>query len=105
MHFAKQVYSGRMTQGRLEEFTRFVREALRQHVNDQVRNRLQSAMLPDSEEEPAPEEEAAHESDDTPPDGPSRFQCFQTGSRQKRMRSCYTVFMALHDYIVTLAWR
>ena len=103
MHFAKQVYSGRMTQGRLEEFTRFVREALRQHVNDQVRSRLQSAMLPDSEEEPAPEEEAAHEPDDTPPDGPSNFNEFRYWWKQTvANEEIHSLFMELHDYIVTL---
>ena len=94
-HFAKLVYSGPLTQGRMEEFTRFVREALRQHVNEQVRNRLQSAMLPDSEEEPAPEEEAAHEPDDTPPDGPSNFSEFtywkQTVANEENTQSVYGV--------------
>ena len=49
-HFAKQVYSGPLTKGRMEEFTHFVREALRTHVNDQVRSRLQSAMQTEGEE-------------------------------------------------------
>ena len=102
MHFAKQVYSGRMTQGRLEEFTRFVREALRQHVNEQVRNRLQSAMLPDSEEEPAPEEEAAHESDDTPPDGPPDFSVFANWKQTEANEELLGFFMALHDWVLAL---
>lgn len=43
-HFAKQVYSGSLWQNVLEEFTDITRQALRQFVNDQVRNRLQSAI-------------------------------------------------------------
>lgn len=51
-HFAKQVYSKPLTQARMEEFARFVREALRAHVNDLVRARLQSAMQTEAVEPP-----------------------------------------------------
>ena len=102
MHFAKQVYSGRMTQGRLEEFTKYVREALRQHVNEQVRNRLQSAMLPDSEEEPASEEEAVHESDDLLTEGTTEFNEFQYWNLLVANEELHGLFMELHGYVVSL---
>ena len=76
LHFAKQVYNGRMTQGRLEEFTKYVREALRQHVNDQVRSRLQSAILSDSEDETDDDDEDV-KPDALPPDGSPDFSRYQ----------------------------
>ncbi len=51
-HFARQVYGKPLTKPRMAEFTRFVREALRAHVNDLVRNRLQSAMQTEPEVPP-----------------------------------------------------
>ena len=86
----------------MEEFTRFVREALRQHVNDQVRSRLQSAMLPDSEEERAPEEEAAHESDYKPPNGPPDFSVFANWKQTEANEELLGFFMALHDWVLAL---
>ena len=86
----------------MEEFTRFVREALRQHVNVQVRSRLQSAMISDSEDEVAPEEEDTHTPDDTPPDGPPDFSEFQYWKQTVANEEIHSLFMELHDYIVTL---
>jgi len=103
-HFAKQVYSGPLTKPRMEEFTRFVREALRQHVNDQVRNRLQSAMLSESEdasgpessvepEEPAPQEHL---------DGGPDFRVFNYWKQTQENSDVYNLFMELHDQVVSL---
>ncbi|MCB8921892.1 MAG: type I restriction enzyme HsdR N-terminal domain-containing protein [Ardenticatenaceae bacterium] len=42
--FASQVYSGRMTQPVREQFTEITRQALRRFLNDQINERLQSAI-------------------------------------------------------------
>ena len=104
-HFAKQVYSKTLTQARMEEFTRFVREALRQHVNDQVRSRLQSAMLPDSEEEPAPEEKAVHS--DKPSiqeqtDGRPDFSVLRYWDQFVEKEELHSLFLDFVDYLLSL---
>lgn len=48
--FASQVYSGRMTQGVREQFAQTTKAALKQFINDQINERLKSALVP----EPAP---------------------------------------------------
>ena len=100
-HFAKQVYSGPLTKPRMEEFTRFVREALRNHVNDQVRARLQSAMIPAVEED---EPDAAVQEDEQPsgtqPDGPPDFSVHPNWNKaDEELRE---FFMDLHDYVFAL---
>ena len=99
-HFAKQVYSGPLTKPRMEEFSRFVREALRQHVNDQVRSRLQSAIL--SESEVVPEEEDEPVSDIPPADGLPNFSEFQYWNQTVANEELHSLFMVLHDFIVSL---
>ena len=100
-HFAKQVYSGPLTKPRMEEFTRFVREALRNHVNDQVRARLQSAMIPAVEED---EPDAAVQEDEQPsgtqPDGPPDFSVHPNWNKaDEELRE---FFMDLYDYVFAL---
>lgn len=55
-----KAYSGRITQSVLDEFAPIIREALRLFINEQVENRLKSALARDTAEtaraEPAPEE-------------------------------------------------
>ena len=103
-HFAKQVYSGPLTKPRMEEFTRFVREALRNHVNDQVRARLQSAMIPAVEEEAALEE-VTQEEESTPleqSDGQPDFKAFKNWKQTEASSDLHGLFMALHDHVVSL---
>jgi predicted type IV restriction endonuclease len=45
--FASQVYTGRMTQAVREQFTQLTRQALRQWVNDQINERLKTALASD----------------------------------------------------------
>lgn len=61
--FATRVYSGRMTQKVLEQFTDFVRRALGQYLSDRVSDRLRSALDHESAEEVAqkPAEETSSE--------------------------------------------
>ena len=99
-HFAKRVYSGPLTKSRMEEFTRFVREALRQHVNDQVRSRLQSAFLSESEDTSDEEDEPAPDSE--PSDGSLDFSRFQYWNQTVANEELHSLFMELHDYIVSL---
>ncbi len=102
-HFAKQVYSKTLTKGRMEEFTKYVREALRQHVNDQVRARLQSAMIPAVEEVTETDEVLAE--DESPPvisvpqpGGPPDFSFYSHWDRADEELQQF--FMELHNYII-----
>lgn len=99
-HFAKQVYSGPLTKPRMEEFTRFVREALRQHVNEQVRNRLQSAML--SESEDTSDDVDQTESDNSSTDGLSEFSAFRYWNQLTANEELQDLFDDLHEFIVSL---
>lgn len=51
--FATQVYSGRMTQKVLEQFTDVVRRALSQYLSDRISDRLRTALDQESAEEAA----------------------------------------------------
>ena len=106
-HFAKQVYSGPLTKPRMEEFTRFVREALRNHVNDQVRARLQSAMIPAVEDEAEPDEaepddEGAPVKPAPPPDGAPDFSEIRYWEQVKKNAELHGLFMDLVDYLKSL---
>lgn len=46
--FASQVYSGRMTQNVREQFAQTTRQALKQFINDQINERLKSALATES---------------------------------------------------------
>jgi len=45
--FASQVYSGRMTQGVREQFTQLTKQAFKQLLNDQINERLKTALASD----------------------------------------------------------
>ena len=45
--FASQVYSGRMTQGVREQFAQFTQQAFKQLLNDQINERLKTALASD----------------------------------------------------------
>jgi hypothetical protein len=51
--FASQVYAGRMTQAIREQFTQTTRRALKQFINDQINERLKSALGTDAQLTPA----------------------------------------------------
>lgn len=59
-YFANEVYSGRLTQKVIEQFTEYTRQAIKQYLSDRVSDRLRSAL---NQEEAAvesrPEESAA----------------------------------------------
>lgn len=59
--FASQVYSGRLTQKVLEQFTDVVRRALAQYLSDRVSDRLRTALDQESAEEAAVQEVADSE--------------------------------------------
>ena len=46
--FAAQVYQGRMTQTVREQFAQFTRQALKQFINDQINERLKTALASDT---------------------------------------------------------
>jgi predicted type IV restriction endonuclease len=46
--FAAQVYQGRMTQAVREQFAQFTRQALKQFINDQINDRLKTALASDA---------------------------------------------------------
>jgi hypothetical protein len=46
--FASQVYHGRMTQAVREQFAQFTRQALKQYINDQINERLKTALASDT---------------------------------------------------------
>ncbi|WP_373054290.1 type I restriction endonuclease [Thioalkalivibrio sp.] len=51
--FASQVYAGRLTQKAREQFTEIVRRAFRHFINDQISDRLKSALEQGTERPPA----------------------------------------------------
>jgi len=59
--FAAEVYSGRLTQKVLDQFTDVVRRALNQYISDRVSDRLRSALHQESEVEAAAEAPAKEE--------------------------------------------
>ncbi|MDD9955490.1 MAG: type I restriction enzyme HsdR N-terminal domain-containing protein [Anaerolineaceae bacterium] len=93
-HFAKQVYSKPLTQARMEEFARFVREALRAHVNDLVRARLQSAIL--SETEDATEESVP---DSRRLDGSPDFSVYWRWKRVEENPELHRLFMEFYKFV------
>ena len=101
-HFAKQVYSKPLTQARMEEFSRFVREALRQHVNDQVRSRLQSAMLSDSDDKPLPGDGRSQKPDISQPEEKNGFGKLRNWDQTAENEELHMLLMALHDYVKSL---
>jgi len=46
--FASQVYTGKMTQAVREKFTQMTRKALKQFINDQINERLKTALASDT---------------------------------------------------------
>lgn len=56
---AGSVYSGRMTQAVRDQFTPIVQRAFRLFINEQINDRLKSALTPDESSEPAEPAEAA----------------------------------------------
>jgi predicted type IV restriction endonuclease len=52
---AGQVYQGRMTQAVREQFAQFIRQAFKQIVNDQINERLKSALASDPTVSPPPQ--------------------------------------------------
>jgi len=60
--FARRVYNGRLTDKVMEQFTELVRKSLTIYVNDQISERLKSALLSDTrKEEPQKSEEQTPE--------------------------------------------
>ena len=96
-HFAKQVYSKPLTQARIEEFSRFVREALRQHVNDQVRSRLQSAMLSESEDVSDKKIDSAPDSPRL--DGSPDFSVYWRWKRVEENPELHRLFMEFYKFV------
>lgn len=99
-HFAKRVYAGPLTRGRMDEFNRYVREAMRQHVNDLVRSRLESAIQSEPVEQVP--EEAGQVTNGSAPDDPGGFSTFQYWHLLVANEDLHRLFSALHDYVVSL---
>lgn len=57
--FASQVYGGRMTQAVRDQFTQTTRRALKQFINDQINERLKSALGTDTRLTPAEQQVTA----------------------------------------------
>ncbi len=57
-HFTKPVYSGRLMESVIEEFTEIVRQAFREFVNDRIAIRLQSAIDSESSGQESDQEDA-----------------------------------------------
>lgn len=49
--FASRIYDGRLTQAVIEQFTEIVKEARSQFINEQINDRLKSAMSPNEPED------------------------------------------------------
>lgn len=57
--FASQVYNGRMTQGMREQFAQLTRQAFKQLLNDQINERLKTALASDPTDTALPAVEVA----------------------------------------------
>ncbi len=69
--FATQVYTGRMTQAVRDQFALFTRQALKQFINDQINERLKSALGSDVVSAPVvPDVSAVVPAAPTPADAP-----------------------------------
>jgi hypothetical protein len=69
--FASQVYSGRMTQPVREQFSQLTRQAFKQLINDQITERLKTALASESAGQSSPATEVvspANQVDDTSPE-------------------------------------
>lgn len=91
---ASQVYNGRFTQPVKEQFTHLTRQAFKQVLNEQINERLKSALSPEAIT-PTPLPEAATSSTDTPAtesgDGPT--------TTQEELEGFYTVRAILREVI------
>lgn len=91
---ASQVYNGRFTQPVKEQFTQLTRQAFKQVLNEQINERLKSALSPEAIT-PTPPLEAATSSTDTPAaeagDGPM--------TTQEELEGFYTVRAILREVI------
>lgn len=62
--FASKVYSGRLTQSVMEQFTKLTRQALREFISERVSDRLKSALATESKVSAAEAEDGAQPEDE-----------------------------------------
>lgn len=62
--FASQIYDGRMTQSVIEQFTKIVKEARTQFINERLNERLKSALAANNSGESSDEEKTENDQDD-----------------------------------------
>lgn len=63
--FASQIYDGRVTQPVIEQFTKIVKDATNQFVNERLNERLKSALAANNAEVPSGEQQSAASSETT----------------------------------------
>lgn len=89
---ASQVYNGKITQAVREQFTQLTRQAFKQVVNEQINERLKSALSPEAVPVPAIETPASPtDTPTTSPDGPI--------TTQEEMEGYYVVRAILREVI------
>lgn len=65
--FASKVYTGKVTQAVREQFTPIIRHAMKQFINDQINERLKTALVPETQAPPeVPSSEVETLTDDSP---------------------------------------